>query len=115
MSLLLILTSTLTLATAPEPPPRTTPAARVEFQLALLPSVPQPAAGHWLRLEEVAVPVRDPAGVWPLVRATILPTVGQECVTWGLVLHRLAGAGLPADRVGLAGPALCAFEREVSP
>ena len=58
-------------------------------------------------LADVARPVHDPQNVWPQVRDTVLCEGSQPGVTWGLVLHRLHGAGLALDHVRLVGPAVC--------
>lgn len=84
--------------------------------LALMPELESGASKRVLRLRDFAQPVVDRDHVWPLVRDTVvLPDGGREYVTWGQVLHRLAGAGLPADRVELNGPALCVLQRKATP
>lgn len=68
----------------------------------------------WVRLEDVATPLEDPQGLWPLVKDVILPVGESPSVGWATVQRRLKGAGLPPERVLLRGPGVCQLRSEKS-
>lgn len=68
----------------------------------------------FLMLADVACPVDDRGGVWPLVQHTILADTLTEAppawIAWSRVRHRLRGVGLDPARIELRGPALVALD-----